>query len=71
MAGLAYWGVHSAFESNRALLSEKTWEIKADSGLLKNKKNANSGLEKTQSPIRIFFKRYLLGSRIRLSAFWL
>jgi hypothetical protein len=48
MAGLTYWRVRSAFESNRALLSEKTWEFKADSGLLKNKKNANSELEKTQ-----------------------
>jgi hypothetical protein len=43
-----YCRVRSAFEPNRALLSEKIWGFKADSGVLKKKKNANPGLEKTQ-----------------------
>jgi hypothetical protein len=45
---LTYYRVRYAFEPNRALLSEKTYPFKADSGVLKRQKNTNPGLEKTQ-----------------------
>jgi hypothetical protein len=44
---LTYYRVRSAFEPKRALLSEKIWGFKSDSGVLKTKKY-ESGLSKAQ-----------------------
>jgi hypothetical protein len=51
---LTYYRVRSAFEPNRALLSEKICGFKSDSGVLKTKKY-ESGLGKAQGPDSYFF----------------